>query len=366
MNKKTILHLIKSLDSGGCENMLLRTLPLTNSFDHILITLNKEGELAKQFKTKGFKVININQKSLFSFTSYSYLIKIITKYRPNIIITYLFHADIIGRLIIQTFTRYRTIPYLRTTYNYEKYRIVRFIEKLTKYFVKQYLANSEAVKNYYIEKIGVSKEKITVIPNGVDVSYYENIPKDGDLRKELGINPREIVIACVANLHINKGHKYLLEAFEDVYKEKKNLKLLLVGDGDNRENLKKQTKNYLSKNNILFLGKRSDVPQLLKIADIFILPTLFEGMSNAILEAMASGLPIITTNIPENRELLQNNKTGILISPKNSHKISQSINFLIDSPGLAKKLGETARIEVKQKFNIRKTAARLSYFLAKL
>jgi len=359
-NKKTIIHLIQSLDNGGCENMLLRTLPLLSNFNHILVTLKKDGELAEKFKNKGFEIININQASLFNLVCYFRLIKIIKKINPDIVITYLFHADMIGRLFVQPFIKVSVIPFLRTTYNHEKYKFARLTEKLTKCFVKQYLANSESVKNFYVEGIGVAKEKITVIPNGIDVDFYDNIKRDENFRESLGIKKEDLAIICVANLHINKGHKYLLEAFEKLHSpllsqgggSRGGLKLLLVGDGDEKENLLKQSENYESKNNILFLGKRNDVPKLLKISDIFVLPTLFEGMSNAIMEAMACELPIITTGIPENQELIENNKTGILIAKENSNEIIKVIRKIISNENFKNQLGYNAKNVITNKFNL--------------
>jgi glycosyltransferase involved in cell wall biosynthesis len=360
MNRKTI-HLIQSLDNGGCENMLLRTLPLLSDFEHIIITLKKEGELSPKFKENNIQVINLDQKSLLNLSSYKRLLNIIKKIHPDIIITYLFHADVIGRLFIQKRTNLKVIPFLRTTYNHKKYWIPRLFEKLTYKQVPHYLANSESVKEF-ITKIGADKNNVTVIPNGIDTGFYDKIPRDEKLRKSFGIKKEDLNIICVANLHINKGHKYLFEAFENIYKENKNINLLIVGDGDEKENLLKQIENYQSKNNILFLGKRNDVPRLLKISDIFVLPTLFEGMSNAIMEAMASGLPIITTNIPENKELIENKKTGFLIPVKNSEKIADKIIYLLENQNKRENIGKKAKNQIAENFETKKVIKKLTTF----
>jgi len=362
MSKKKIIHLIQALDNGGCENMLLRTLPLLNDFEHKIITLHHKGELAEQFEQKNISVVNINQKNLLDIFAYLRLLSLIKKEKPNLIFTYLFHADFIGRLFLQIFTSIKIIPSLRTTYNHRKYWPARLFEKLTKYFVKNYLANSESVKNFYVEKIGVKKEKIAVIHNGIDTDFYDTVKRNENLRENFGIKKEDIAIICVANLHINKGHRYLLEAFEEVYKENKKIKILLAGDGNEKENLLRQMENYQSKNNILFLGKRDDVPQLLKISDIFVLPTLFEGMSNAIMEAMTCSLPIITTDIPENRELIENDEAGILIPTKNSADIQKNLSFLLQDETWRKNLGKNARRKIIEKFEIKKISEKISNF----
>ncbi len=352
--KKKIIHIIQSLGNGGCENMLLRMLPLLNAFEHTIITLKEPGELAPKFATAGITVKTI---------PWIQLRKKVIKESPDIIITYLFHADMISRLLLR-FKNIPVSPFLRTTYNHPKYLIARILEWITKPLVKHYLANSKAVKDFYVKRIGVSSEKITAIPNGIDIEYFDSITPNPALRKSLGINPNDFVIICVANLHINKGHRYLLEAFEMC--SLKNTKLLLVGDGNEKESLLHQIENYQSKENILLLGQRTDVPQLLKISNLFVLPTLFEGMSNAIMEAMATGLPVITTDIPENRLLIENNISGILIPTQDSEAIIHALNTLILDKGLSKTLGKSGKEFLRQNFSLKASGNSLHQFLNSL
>jgi glycosyltransferase involved in cell wall biosynthesis len=191
-----------------------------------------------------------------------------------------------------------------------------------------------------------------VIPNGIDVDFYNNLERDWNLRRGLGIEDNNFAIICVSNLHINKGHEYLLEAFENIYKENKNVKLLIVGDGNEKESLLKKSRNYQSKNDILFLGKRADIPRLLKISDIFVLPTLFEGMSNAIMEAMVSGLAVITTDIPENKCLIKNSENGILVPIKNASVIKDALIQLIKNKDLRTIIASSAKNYAKKSFSI--------------
>ena len=394
MPKKKILHIIQSLDSGGCENMLLRTLPLLNDdFEHQIVTLKELGELTPKFVASGITVKTVHCNSLFDVPGILRLQKLVQEECPDIILTYLFHADMLGRFFLQPFLSFRAksrdlipiIPFLRTTYNHPKYLIARILEWTTKPLVRQYLANSEAVKDFYVNHLGVQPEKITIIPNGIDVEYFDSITPDPELRKSLGINPDDFVIICVANLHPNKGHHYLLEAFEQLSISappthghpgldpgsipalpKQNLKLLIVGDGIERENIEQQIGKYQSKENIYFLGRRTDVPQLLKISDCFVLPTLFEGMSNAVMEAMASGLPVITTDIPENRILIKNNISGILVPASDSGAITQAINTLTIGGSLSDKLRKSSHGFLEQSFSLKVSANSFHQFLNSL
>lgn len=361
---KTILHIIQSLDNGGCENMLLRTLPLLEreGLKNIVITLKQEGALAQKFRDQNITVENVHQKHLLDIASYYRILGLLKKHQAESVITYLLHADIAGRLFLQPFTKTEIIPFLRTTYNHPRYRIARIFERITSPFVKKYLANSQAVKDFYTHSLNVPKEKITVIPNGIDVEYFDSLPRDEQLRKSFGIRPEDTAIICVANLHINKGHTYLLEAFEQVFTKNKNIHLLIVGDGEEKENLTNQASRYSAKDNIHFLGQRNDVPKLLKSSDIFILPTLFEGMSNAIMEAMASGLPVITTDIPENKALIENGTSGILVPVKESSPITEAIEKLLDNKEYVEILGENAKEKIRDDFGLIGTAGKLKGF----
>jgi len=355
--KPKIIHLIASLDNGGCENYLLRTLPLMKDFDHQIITFRQEGSLFSKFKQAKIGVVNIK---------WHQVLKIIKQQKPSVVITYLFYADMLGRFVIQPLTKYPVIPFLRTTYNDKRYRIAIIFEKITKYFVKYYFANSKAVKEFYTNYIGVKENKITVIPNGIDINYFSKFKKSRVFKTSIGINGDPIIIVCVANLLPNKGHRYLLEAFDMIYRDNKNIRLLLVGDGIERKNLLHQVDHSHSKDGILFLGKRNDVPTILANSDIFVLPTLFEGMSNAILEAMASKLAILTTNISENRELITHNQNGILVKTKSSREIKLWLEKVIDDQKLRLFLGEKAQDQIQKKFGIDVTTRLFSKSINKL
>ena len=148
-NRRKILHIIQSLGNGGCENMLLRTLPfLSDEFEHHIITLRELGELAPQFTEKGIHVTTVHWNGFFDIAGYKRLFTEVRQFAPDVTITYLFHADMIGRLFLQRSISAPVIPFLRTTYNHPKYLIARLFEMATKHLVPRYLANSEAVKNF--------------------------------------------------------------------------------------------------------------------------------------------------------------------------------------------------------------------------
>ncbi len=342
VKKHKVLHLIQSLEPGGCENFLLRVLPLVDDSEHLIVTLNQEGKLARKFVKSGIKVKRAG--NLWSLT------EIIKREKPNLVITYLARADMIGRFWLSWVLNCPVIPYLRTTYNYPRYWFVRFLERISHIWAKRYLANSEAVKNFYVERIGVARNKITVITNGLDLKSFGN--------SKIKNKRKEVVFVCVANFHPNKGHEYLIEAFRNL----KGLgRLILVGGGKREEELKLMAADLGDK--VLFLGVRDDVVDILKSADVFVLPTLFEGMSNAILEAMAMALPVITTDIPENRELIKNNQDGILVRAGDVAALTRAMRRLAVNYVLRKELGMAAKGVIVREYDIRVIAQKLNKFI---
>ena len=215
------------------------------------------------------------------------------------------------------------------------------------------MANSESVKKTYIKKFKVNSNKISVIPCGMDIEYLSNTNVDTMLLEELDIKKSDFVIICVANLHVNKGHRFLLSAYEKFYQTYPNSKLLIAGEGIEKEVLIKQAAMYTSNKSICFLGKRSDVPQLLRVSNVFVLPTFFEGMSNAIMEAMSVGLPIVTTSIFENKELVTDKEDGLLCPVANSDCLYEGLKLLKENPQIATSLGESGALKMKLKYELR-------------
>lgn len=357
MGRKKIVHLIRTLEVGGCEMALLRMLPLTNNaFEHTIITLQTKGSLAERFINEHISVLALEQRSILDVSSYRKLLRILRDLKPDLLITHLLHADIVGRIYVQWAISCKVISSIVTTYNFKEYWAARLFERVTKGIATQYMANSSSVKDTYVQRFKVKENKITVVPRGIDLDSFINKEDYQSLRGELGISTHDRIVICVANLHINKGHRFLLDAFEKAYQSCPNSKLLIVGTGKEKERLLEQVATYQSKTAIMFLGKRPDIAKLLGISHVFALPTFFEGMSNAIMEAMASGLPIVTTNIPENKELVTHEKTGLFCPIKDSICLASMLTKLINNESMAKELGENGRKEMNNRYNLSVTS----------
>lgn len=213
--------------------------------------------------------------------------------------------------------------------------------------------------NQYEHKLAVEKgiipeTKIITIPNGVDLQKFDFLIDRTKKRRELGIPENMHVVGTVCRLAKQKDPQTFIKAAYYILRERKDTVFLLIGGGEMEVELKREIQKQSWKDFVIFTGWRDDVKEILKILDIFVLSSLWEGLSIALLEAMAAGLPIIATDIKGNRELIKDNVNGLLMSPKNAKDLARKIQYLLDHYGIAQRLGEKARQMVEQNYNVHK------------
>ena len=191
---------------------------------------------------------------------------------------------------------------------------------------------------------GFPKDILIEIPNGVDThKFFKDVQRE---RK----NQNNIIY--VGRLDNYKGVNYLLSGFKDVLSKVDNVKLTIVGNGPDESLLMDMANNLRIKDNVVFKGRQEDILSELYVADIFVLPSLSEGMSNVLLEAMSCGLPVVATSVGGNGDLIKDRCNGILIEPRNSMKLSAALLELLENEELAKKLGKEARKTVKENYSM--------------
>ncbi|MBF0517718.1 MAG: glycosyltransferase family 4 protein [Nitrospirae bacterium] len=197
----------------------------------------------------------------------------------------------------------------------------------------------------------ISGDLIVVIGKAVNRAAFEFTIDTSAKKRELGLDPESKNIVCVGNLRQGKGHEYLLDAFEKLsLKRFPGVNLLIAGDGQMSRTLLSQVKSYTSQANIHFLGNRDDIAEILKISDIFVLPTLYEGMSNAILEAMASKVAVITTDIPVNIELVGD--TAIVVPVRNPDTLAEAMQTLLLNDALREDLAQRAYAKITSQYSL--------------
>jgi len=335
MPKKRIVLLTDCLAylAGGAEKQiyeLARGLD-KNKYEIHIVSLDCWGEVPREFiESTGshlhvFRVVRIY--GISGFIQGLRFKRFLEANRIDILMTYHFSSDIWGTFwghlagVKTIMSNRRDMGFWRNQLHVASYRLIN-------HWVKKIVTNSESTKQMIVQKEGVPFERVEVIYNGVHLPEKLSLMHQ-ELRARIGLKINDIVIMHVANLKPIKGHKYLLDAFATVEKQYPHVKLVLIGRDDLNGELQQiaQRLNILDK--VIYLGKRDDVQSLLSMSDICVLPSLSEGMSNAILEYMAAGKPVIATSVGGNPEMIKNDFNGLLVDCKNVRQMKEAILALI-------------------------------------
>ena len=214
-----------------------------------------------------------------------------------------------------------------------------------------FVAVSAAVADSIARRFGVRRSRIATIPNGIDVDRY---PTDGDrdgLRASLGIGSADTVVVSVAKLYRQKGHLVLVEAMGRLMAERGTVHLVLAGDGPERPAVERAALATGHGERIHLLGERGDVGALLAASDVFVLASLWEGLPMALLEAMASRLPVVATTVAGSSQVIEDRRSGLLVPPGDPVALATAIGELCDDPLLAEALRVGGRDRVVRAFS---------------
>lgn len=212
--------------------------------------------------------------------------------------------------------------------------------------INRYLAVSGEVKDRLCQDLRVPESKVEVVHNGIRLPS-QTLPADPALIALLRNGNRQSIVFTPARLHGQKGHTYLLEAAAQV----PDAVFILAGDGPEKDSLEAQARKLGLERRVRFLGQRQDVPQLLACCDLFVLPSLFEGLPLSVLEAMASGKPVIATQIGGTSEAVIHGKTGLLVPPRNSTALADAIRSMLANPAMAAQMAVAGKQRVRALFS---------------
>ena len=198
----------------------------------------------------------------------------------------------------------------------------------------------------------IRQTKVTTIHNGIDVQHYEQAPDGGSRRVALGVGESEVVIGFVGRLEDQKGLPFLLKAAERLNKQFKNLRYVVVGSGSRDEALRAEA-STLGIENMVFTGYERDVASYMKAFDVFVLPSLFEGLPMSLLEAMACHLPVVATRVGGIPEAVLEGVTGYLVDPGNVDQLVSRLAELVLRRDLRSMMGERGFERVNQEFSVK-------------
>ncbi len=351
--KINVLQITEGLGWAGAEKKLWELAHRMDSsrFNTLVCNFGMGDYYPEQLEKLGLRYVTLRRKNRFDISLIWRLRQLIRREKIDVIMSTLFYADFMAALVgkwagAKAVFSWETIssPLWLVPRRLYPYRtVIKLADRV--------ISVSQATAKWLAEERGVSPRQIKVIPYGVDLDRFKRA-NDPELRKELGLPEDAAIIGMVARLQPQKGHIYLFDAAEKILKEAPNTRFVLVGGGPDRDKLEEMVKHKGLDKYIHFLGYRDDVPRLLGLFDIFTLPSLFEGLPNVVLEAMASSLPVVATPVDGTKEAVVPGETGILVPTKDPAKLADALTALLKDPVRAKQLGDNGRRRVENEFSL--------------
>lgn len=354
MDPPIILHLSSTSGPGGAEMLVSH---IASGLDQkrfkSIIGLFDLGWLKDRCETLGLPTFVVPMEGQWDFRWIVRFCRIVRQQNVSLIHAHEFRANAFGALV----AKLCGIPLVGTVHgksyypDHAKRRMAyRWVSRSARM-----VAVSHDLRRFLEERIGIAHDRITVIHNGVDMIQQGSLDQVRRLRSEFGFGEDEYVIGIVGSLYPVKGHADLFHALRTVLARHPKTRLLVIGQGDSEQILKKRVSDLGIERAVSFLGLRNDVPRVLPLLDLFVLPSLSEGLSVALLEAMSAGVPVIASKVGGNPEIVVDRVTGYLVPPERSEELASRIIELMSNRESTRLLGQRGREWVAREF----TAARM-------
>ena len=351
--KPKILHVIDSLGIGGMERVVIDVANGLDAakFDQVVCCISRRGEAADQLRD-GVRCIDLGKGGKADRLMPLKLARLIRRERPDIVHSQSWSG--VDTALAALLTPGVRLVHSEHGRNFHDLHGQSLLRRLARRGVYQradaVFAISGEVREFYCRQTNFPIERMQVIPNGVDVRRIDEADARG-VREELGIAPDDFVVGTIARLDLNKDTMTLLRAFAAIAPGSK-VKLLIAGDGDQRNRLEEFADSAKLNQLVIFAGMRRDVPRVLKAMNVFALSSLSEGMPMTVLEAMAARLPAVATAVGALPEMIDEGKTGFLVSTGNAEAMAEKLRRFVADSQLAKRFGEEARRKVEREFSL--------------
>lgn len=370
--KINILWLWDRLDGiGGVETLLLSMAKnLDRSRFDIYIGVFKMGYVASYFEEAGVKVVEIPRKGKFDFQTIPMLMKIIRELEIDMIHTHGHFPGFVGRIAGKLIGKKVISTYHLALHEDGHPYFTKILTKMTLpladyvTFVSRGVEESFYNESMVFDKGLIGKRTHFTIYNGVDLNGIDRVVSTVDkntVRKELSVSRDEVLLLSVGRLTEQKGHRYLITAIAEVVKHCLNAKLLIFGEGELKSALKSLIKDYALADRIRIMPPTRDIFKVMVGSDIFVLPSLWEGLPMGLIEAMAIGKPVVASNVTGVNELITSGVNGILVESKNPEALFEAIVKVIKDKELSMSLSENARKTIEKNFTIEKMAESYIY-----
>jgi glycosyltransferase involved in cell wall biosynthesis len=347
----TVLHLSSSSGAGGAETVVASVAAgLDPSRYRSVVCLFRDGWLRERCERLGLETHVIRMSGALDLVWLRQFKRLLRQREVGLVHAHEFGANTWGTMAGRLARR----PVVATVHGRSyyadsgrrrlAYRVVSRVATM--------VAVSEDVKRFVVEAAGVSERRVRVVHNGIGPHAPASRETVLRARADLGVLAGERVVLAVGSLYEVKGHRFLLEAAPAILKACPSTVFLIAGRGDCDAALREQTKRLGLEARVWFLGLRQDVPTLLELCDVFVQPSLSEGLSIAILEAMAAARPVVTTLVGGNPELVVHGETGLLVAPADAPALAAAVTRVLAGPAEARRLGDGGLARVQRRFTV--------------
>lgn len=348
----TILYVITDLKLGGVPLHLFRLACDIRSrgLEPTVVSLSPPEPVSDMLSQEGIPVRDCGGCCGWDIRVIGRLTQVVREVRPNLIHSFLFHANFAARRAARKagFPKEKLICEIQTVEVERSWHL--WVDRWTHRGCRCVVGNSPSVVDHLHVQARIPRDRLRLIRGGIDPTAYENA--EAVDRPSLGLPMDARIVLWVGRLDPVKGLDVLIDAFGGVAR-RSSAHLLLVGDGAMRGELERQIARAGLTGRVQLLGMRRDVPALLKAADAFVFPSRTEGWPNALLEAMASARPIVTTDVPGCRDLIEHERTGLLVPYCDTRALADAIERLLQDREAAAGWGAAAREEVTRRWHFR-------------
>jgi len=351
-----VLYFSNSVVRGGAEEHILTLLRQLDRkyFRPSLVCSPKCAERLRTDLPEDVRLFPFLFEKPYELHGALHLAQILREEKVGILHSHLFGASLaaspIGRIcgvpvIIET-------PHVREAWRHGLIKGHYFVDRIVCRFVDHYIAVSEANARYLINEKRFPANKVHVIHNGCDLKKFDpaRVEPRG-MKQSLGFEEDDAVVLAIGRLEPQKGHRFLLEAYARVVHEFPKARLVCIGEGALRQELDKQSERLQIRDRVRFVGYQSNVAEWLAMAEISVLPSLFEGLPLVAIESLAAERPMVATAVDGTTEIVVNERTGLTVSPGNAQALVEAILRLLRQPELRHRLAQEGRQWVLEHFS---------------
>lgn len=369
-----ICFLINGLGTGGAERSLVELLPylVEVQIPSVIVCFYRRSEGVEQSVLDGGHDVRFLTDLNF-VARVRALRRILIQEEPDLLHTTLFDADVVGRVAAAGLPVAVVSSLVNTPYNRVRLQdkniwrwklwLAKVIDGWTaRHLTSHFHAITHAVKDAAVGTLNIPPEQITVVERG---RAPERLGSPSTLRRQrarhrLGLGEHDAVIVNVARQEFQKGQAHLLQALAELLQRRPGVTLLIAGrTGNASPDLTRRSEELGLGERVRFLGHRSDVPEILAAADLFVFPSLYEGLGGALIEAMALGLPIVASDLPVTREVVEAERNALLVKPASPSALAAAIDALLDDSERARAYGRRSREIFEERFLLEKSASRM-------